>query len=66
MKENDFRWQHIEYEDCSNPYICMTKKRFKQLQKKYGDRMVRLHGDFWLVKKDENENHISLTENLRR
>ena len=51
----NFVWQHITYEDGGNPYICMTKKRFNQLQKKYGDRLVKLKDDFWLVKKDNNK-----------
>lgn len=45
-------WQHIQYEDGGNPYICTTEEKFKQLQKKYGDRMELIKPGFWIVRED--------------
>lgn len=42
-------WQHISYSDGSNPYICTTEKKFKQLKRKYGKRMKRIKENFWYV-----------------
>lgn len=43
-----FTWQHIQFEDGSNPYICMTEKEFKRIKKKYN--LVKIKDNFWLVK----------------
>ena len=45
-----FRWQHIQYENGSNPYICTTEKEFKRLKHKYGKRMERIKLNFWIVR----------------
>ena len=31
----NFEYQHIEFIDGSNPYICTTKKEFKKMKEKY-------------------------------
>ena len=31
----NFEWQHIEFINGSNPYICKTEKEFKRMQNKY-------------------------------
>lgn len=45
--ERKFRWQHIQFADGSNPYICTTEKKFKQMQKKYN--LTQIKDRFWLV-----------------
>ena len=42
-----FRWQHIQFADGSNPYICMTEKEFKRIQKKYN--LTQIKDGFWLA-----------------
>ena len=46
LMEN-FRWQHIQFTDGSNPYICTTEKTFKQMQKKYN--LTQIKDGFWLA-----------------
>lgn len=48
MKPDTFNWQHIKFADGSNPYICTTEKKFRQMQKKYN--LVKLGENFWLAK----------------
>ena len=47
-----FKWQHIQFEDGSNPYICTTEKAFRFMQKRYN--LVKLgendHIVNWLAK----------------
>ncbi|MCM1168224.1 MAG: hypothetical protein NC401_19740 [Ruminococcus sp.] len=47
-----FDWQHIQFSDGSNPYICTTEKAFKYMQKHYN--LVKLGDGFgigyWIVK----------------
>lgn len=43
------RWQHIQYEDGSNPYICKTEKEFKRIKRKYGKRLQLIEDGFWIV-----------------
>ena len=42
---NYFRWQHIEFANGSNPYICMTRENFDYMKKKY--RLVAIKENFW-------------------
>lgn len=55
MKE--FNWQHIQFEDGSNPYICKTEKAFRGIQKHYN--LVKLREcygiRYWLAKKSLRE-----------
>lgn len=37
----NFEWQHIQFEDGSNPYICKTEKNFKNIQKRYNLVKIR-------------------------
>lgn len=48
MIMKNFEWQHIQFEDGSNPYICTTKKAFKFMLKRYN--LVKLREGFWLAK----------------
>ena len=43
-----FVWQHIEFADGSNPYICKTEAEFRRLQKKYCLRQIKCN--FWEAK----------------
>ncbi len=44
------KWQHIQFTDGSNPYICTTEKEFKRLKRKYGNRLQPIKEGFWIVK----------------
>lgn len=46
-------WQHISYSDGSNPYICTTEKKLKQLKRKYGKRMKLIKENFWYIEVKE-------------
>lgn len=48
-----FKWQHIMFEDGSNHYVCMNEKAFKWIQKKYKKKLVKIKDGFWLVKNNE-------------
>lgn len=50
---NNFSWQYIKFADGSNPYICMTEKEFKRIQKKY--KLEKMVEDFWLAKNKESD-----------
>ena len=41
----EFNWQHIEFIDGSNPYICKTKKEFNKIKQKYV--LDKIDDDFW-------------------
>ena len=43
-----FVWQHIEFEDGSNPYICKTEAEFKRIQAKYCLKLIKCN--FWIAK----------------
>lgn len=45
----NFRWQRIEFEDGSNPYICTTEKNFKWMQKHY--TLEKIKDGFWIATK---------------
>lgn len=45
--ETRFEWQHIQFIDGSNSYICKTDNEFKRIQKKYN--LINLGGRFWLA-----------------
>ena len=47
-----FIWQHIQFENGSNPYICMTEKSFNYMKKKYD--LVLIKDGFWLAKQHNN------------
>lgn len=40
-----FKWQHIEFINGSNPYICKTEKEFKKMQERYVLEEIR--NGFW-------------------
>lgn len=48
-------WQHISYSDGSNPYICTTEKRLKQLKRKYGKQMKLIKENFWYIEVKEDK-----------
>ena len=50
--KNRFVWQHIEFSNGSNPYICKTEAEFKRLQSKYN--LKQLKCGFWMAKEKVN------------
>ena len=40
-----FKWQHIEFINGSNPYICKTEKEFKRMKEKY--ILEKIEEGFW-------------------
>lgn len=48
----NFSWQHIQFEDGSNPYICTTEKAFKFMLKRYNLQKLRESNGigYWLAK----------------
>lgn len=43
-----FKWQHIQFADGSNPYICKTEKDFKWMQKHYN--LEKIEDGFWIAR----------------
>lgn len=41
-------WNHIKFEDGSNPYVCKTDKELERMKRKYD--LVQLDGNFLLAK----------------
>lgn len=41
-------WQHIEFSDGRNPYICKTEDEFECMRKKY--TLINIKEGFWLAK----------------
>jgi len=41
-------WQHIEFIDGSNPYICKTEKEFKRMKERYV--LEEIKDGFWRAK----------------
>lgn len=46
-KTDEFHWQHIQFVNGGNPYICKTAKEFGRLQRKY--RLEKIQENFWLA-----------------
>lgn len=44
-------WQHISFEDGSNPYICKTESEFNQMKKKY--ELKQIKENLWIAKSKE-------------
>lgn len=44
---NRFGWQHIEFSDGSNPYICKSEEEFKKVQARYTLKQIKY--GFWLA-----------------
>lgn len=40
-----FKWQHIEFIDNSNPYVCTTAKEFKRMKERY--ILEKIADNFW-------------------
>ena len=49
-----FKWQHIQFSDGSNPYICKTQKEFDRMRRKY--TLQKINEGFWLAEVGKNEN----------
>lgn len=47
----NFNWQHIQFTDGSNPYVCTTMKSFDFMNKKYN--LIKIKEGFWLAKEKE-------------
>jgi hypothetical protein len=50
---DNFNWQHIEFENGGNPYICKTEKEFNRMKAKYN--LVHIQNNFWLAKSEQTE-----------
>lgn len=44
----NFKWQHIQFTDGSNPYICTTEKSFKWMQEHY--KLEKIEDGFWIAR----------------
>lgn len=55
-----FKWQYIQFENGSNPYICTEEKNFKRMRRKY--RLVKIEDGYWLAKKSLSELLSELNE----
>lgn len=44
----NYSWQHIEFVNSGNPYICKTEKAFEKIQRKYD--LENIKDGFWLAK----------------
>ena len=42
-----FTWQHIQFANGSNPYICKTEREFKRIKRKY--KLTKIKNGFWLA-----------------
>lgn len=47
----NFTWQHIQFEDGSNPYICKTETEFDRMKNKYN--LEYIADNMWLAKRFE-------------
>ncbi len=45
--KSTFNWQHIQFADGSNPYICTSERRFKEIQMNY--RLEFIKDGFWVA-----------------
>ncbi len=43
-------WQHVSFQDGSNPYICKTPAEFARIKRKYKQNLVNIRDNFWMVK----------------
>lgn len=46
-EKNNFTWQHIEFSDGSNPYICYTAKNFRWMKSHY--ELINIKDNFWMA-----------------
>lgn len=60
---DNFKWQHIQFEDGNNPYICTAEREFKRIRRKY--RLVKIKDGFWLAKMSLSELLSKLNEKFR-
>ena len=44
---NKFKWQHIQFSDGSNPYVCMTEENFEYMRNKYD--LTYIKDGFWMA-----------------
>lgn len=53
-KAKPIKWQHLDFEDGSNPYIVKTAKELTRIKKKYAGRIEEVKPGFWIVKGGES------------
>lgn len=58
-----FEWQHINFIDGRNPYICKTKKEFKYIKERYILEPVK--DNFWEAKYIVSYSVIGFSDKLR-
>lgn len=44
----NYEWQHIQFQNGGNPYICKTEKEFARMKRKY--KLEHIEGRFWIAK----------------
>lgn len=47
LKMKTYNWQHIQFKDGSNPYICTTEEAFEYMDRKY--KLTKIKEGFWLA-----------------
>ena len=47
MDMEHFTWQHIQFTDGSNPFICTTECKFKEMKRKC--KLTKIKDNFWLA-----------------
>lgn len=53
-----FTWQHIEFIDGGNPYICTTVSEFRRMSRKY--KLTKIKEGFWKAEEREVKNNDNL------
>lgn len=51
----EYTWQHISFQNGSNPYICKTSAEFAKMQKKYKKQLVNIKDNMWIVQLSFND-----------
>ena len=53
-----YKWQHIQFADGSNPYICTSKEAFDYMNRKYNLTKLsesEMGTEFWLAEDKKNK-----------
>ena len=58
-----FTWQHIQFANGSNPYICKTEEEFKRIKRKY--KLTEIKSGFWLAEEKNPTPVIDLFDSVK-